>query len=59
MGVAQVTKYVSNYSKRSNAVLAIDIAAKGVYTLYITNKTECFSFKSGCVVRLAKLLKED
>ena len=29
-GVAQVAKYVGNYSKRSNAVLAIGIAAKGV-----------------------------
>ena len=27
--------------------------------LYITNKTERFSFTSGCVVRVAKRLKED
>ena len=33
------------------AVLAIDIAAKALYVLYIANKTECFS---GCVIRVAK-----
>ena len=27
--------------------------------LYITNKTEHFSFKNGCTVRVAKLIKED
>ena len=27
--------------------------------LYIANKMECFSFKSGCVVRLAKRFKEN
>ena len=27
--------------------------------LYITNKTELFSFKSGRAVRVAKLIKED
>ena len=27
--------------------------------LYITNKTERFSFKSGCVVWVARCLKED
>ena len=26
---------------------------------YITNKTECFSFKSGCVKQVTKHLKED
>ena len=30
-----------------------------LYTLHITNKAEHFSFKSGCVVRVAKCLKED
>ena len=27
--------------------------------LYITSKTEHFSFKSGCVIRVAKRLQED
>ena len=36
--------------------IAVYIAAKDVFT---TNKTECISFKSGCVVRLAKHLKVD
>ena len=25
--------------------------------LYITNMTECFSFKSGCVIRVVKALR--
>ena len=33
-------------------VLAIYIAAKTFYLPFITNKTEHFSFKSGCVVQV-------
>ena len=32
---------------------------KALYTLYITNKTEHFSFKSGYVERVVKHLKKD
>ena len=36
------------------------IPAKGVFPLFITNKMECISFKSGCVVvRVVKNLKGD
>ena len=44
------------------SVLVDNIAAKGIhytYELYITNKTEIFNLKSGCVVRVLKCLKED
>ena len=30
-----------------------------LYALYITNKVGRFSFKSGCVIQVAKRLKED
>jgi len=39
-------------------VLAINIAEKLFYALYITNNTECFSFKSECVIQVAKHLKK-
>ena len=29
------------------------------YLLYVTNKTECFNFKSGCVIWVVKHLKQD
>ena len=47
MGIAIVTKRVTRYSYRSldNPVLAVDITAKVVYSIYITNKIECFNFK--------------
>ena len=32
---------------------------KAVNQLYITNKTECFSFKSGRAMQVANLIKED
>ena len=32
---------------------------KALYVLYIANKTKFFSFKSGCVLRVPKRLKED
>ena len=42
------------------AVLVINIVAKGdirTYVLYITNKTEYFSIKSGCVVTAGEAFK--
>ena len=42
--------------EQDNAVFAIHFAIKA---LYITNKTERFSFKSGCAVHIAKLTKTD
>ena len=45
--------------EQGNAVLAIHFRVKAVDQLYITNKTECFSFKSGRVVQVAKFIKED
>ena len=47
-------------TKKTKAVLVVN-AVKGnlLYALYIANKTECFSFKSGCVIWVAKCLKED
>ena len=44
--------------KLKYAVLVVSIAAKAVYALYVTNKTECSSFESGYVVRMTKHLKE-
>ena len=44
------------------AVFAVNIAAKCIICavhLYITNKMKRFSFKSGCVIRVAKHVKED
>ena len=35
------------------------MAAKALYALYTTNNIERFSFKIGCVVRVAKRLKEN
>ena len=42
------------------AVLAFYIAAEDVFfPLFFTSKTEHFSFKSGCVIRVVNHLKED
>ena len=38
----------------AKTVLAANIATKALYTLYITNKAECFSFNSGCAGWAAK-----
>ena len=44
-------------AKRSSAALpAVNVAAKMLYLLYITNKTEHFSFKSGCVMQVMEHL---
>ena len=40
-------------------VLAIDIMVKGINVLCIINKMEHFSLIIGCVVSVAKHLKED
>ena len=44
---------------KGKAVLAIYIAEKTFYPSFITNKMERITFKNGCVVRVAKHLKED
>ena len=41
---------------KGKGVIAVNIAAKSLYMLYITSKTQRFSFKSGCIVRMAKLV---
>ena len=58
--MALVTKSITDYSQRrlSKAVLAVNIAAKGVIHMHCT-LLKHFSFKSGYVVRVAKHLKED
>ena len=58
MGVALVTKYVPSYSQRRIRQCCISLL-KALYAQYITNKTEHFSFKSGCVVQVVEHLKED
>ena len=42
MGLALVTKCITSYSQRrlDKAVLAVNVAAKASYALYITNKKE-------------------
>ena len=54
------TKCVTSCQRRlRKAILAADVAAKGImHTFYYSNKTEHFSFKSGCVVQVVKHLKE-
>ena len=44
------------YTLAGNVVIA---QQKAFYPLYITNKIECFSFKSGCATRVAERLKRD
>ena len=44
---------------QGNVVFAIYYMVKGVIQLYTTNKTERFSFKSGCAMQVAKLIKQD
>ena len=39
--------------------LPLILQEKSFNQLYITNNTKCFSFKSGCAVRIAKLAKTD
>ena len=46
----------SNGQRRPMYSVAID---KNIYELYIANKMEHFSFKSACVIWVAKRLKED
>ena len=53
IGMALVAKCVaSNSQRRDKAVLAVYAAAKDVLPPSIANKTEHFSFKSGCVVQV-------
>ena len=42
---------------KCGAILAVYIAAKKFYPPFITNKTKCFDFKSGCVVLVDKTFK--
>ena len=52
MSVVKITKYIPNCSQRRlcKVVIAIYLAAKALNALYTTNKMECFSFKSWCVI---------
>ena len=43
---------VTTKEDKGKAVLAVYKAAKAFYLSFIPNKTERFSFKSGCVVRV-------
>ena len=58
-----MTKCVASYSiakeDQDKAVLAVYIAEKMFYPSFIANKMDCITFKNGCVVRVAKNLKED
>ena len=45
--------------EQGNAVFTINFAVKAFNQLYITNKAERFSFKSGRTVCIAKLTKTD
>ena len=47
--------------KKSKVMLYLPFITRSMLfnQLFITNKTECFSFKSGRAVRVAKLIKED
>ena len=59
-GQGPSNEYIPSYSQRlRKGYLAIYIAAKGVICTVITNKMEHFIFKSGCVIWVAKCLKED
>ena len=60
MGVALVTKRVVCYFQ-SKVMLYLPFITwqKPFNQLYITNKMECFSFNSGHVMRVVKLIKED
>ena len=45
---------------QGNAVFAIHFAVKAFQpAIYITNNTECFSFKNGGAVHIMKLTKTD
>ena len=56
-----MTKFVAGYSQRrlGKAVLAVYIAENMFYQCFITNKMERITFKNGCVIGVAKDLKED
>ena len=41
------------------AVLAVNVTAKVLYVLYITDNMKRFNYRSRCVIWLAKRLKED
>ena len=59
MGMVLVTKRVIIYTvkeENANAVFAILFIAKA---LYLTNKMDHFSFKSGHAMRIVKLTKID
>ena len=54
-------KCIVSYCKeeQGNAVFAVHYTVKPFNQLHITNKMEYFSFKSGCAMHSAKLLKQD
>ena len=53
-----MTKCVASYSQR-RLRLGFYIVTKDVLAALITKKTQHISFKGGCVIRVAKHLKED
>ena len=57
-GARLVMKCVIGYCQR-RAVFAVHFTIKAFNQLYITNKMERFSFKSGHAMRIAELMKED
>lgn len=61
MAMALVMKYIhcgSIFVKELNAVLILQFITRNSHlTVYITNKTECFSLNSGHVIRVAKVIK--
>ena len=48
---------VALVTNQKYAALAVYIIAKDVLPPYITNKMECYSFKSGCVIQMALVTK--
>ena len=57
MGVALITERVVDYCQRRARSCCISYSFHS-NQLYITNKTECFSFKSERDMQVTKLIKE-
>ena len=51
-------KFVASYDY-VKVVLSVCVTAKGILAVLHYNKTKCISFKSGCVIWVAKHLKGD
>ena len=59
IGIALVAKYVAGYSQRRLREGYISRVYYSTHSSMRTYKTEHISFKSGCVMRVAKRLKGD